>query len=448
MIFYLFLILSLILILDIVIFRGNFCSPAILFTVGFWLSALWAWIFQDKWGGFQNPALLVLVSIGTISFSLGCLVVKIVYALDHPVIKPAQLYAIKISKYKLYLYLLLEVFIAIITIYVVLRNVSSRNLLTAIGQYYNANKYNRLVYVPSYLKVMQYFNISGVLLAGYIAINNKVCKKKNHFVLYLIIVFGMMISLLQGIRNTFFLFIISGVVMFYLLHGASTGWKSNFNLSNLPKIIFFAGIIIILFQITTMATGRSSNEFTFVETLSTYVGSPLKNLELYLSEKHAPSQVFGGQTLRQTYLKLYESTGNLKYNVISLYEYRWIGKTGLGNVYTILMPLCQDFGFIGTSVILFAIGAVSEWMYERLQRYKNIAGINYGIIIYAYCAFSIFFSFFSNKYFEMVVSVAFVYILISLFIIKKFFANVKFRRGKIIIYRTDRLHKKIYKQIM
>ena len=441
MIFFLFLILSLVLISNIAIFKGNFCSPAILFTAGFWVSSLWAWFFQDRWGEFQNSELLVLVSVGTISFSLGCFLVKLVYKSKLAVIRPAQLYAIKIPKYKLYLYFLFEVVIAIMTIYVVLRNVSSRNLIYAIGQYYNVNKYNRLVYEPGYFKVIQYFNISGVLLSGYIAINNKVCKKKNPFVLYLIIVFGMGISLLQGIRNTFFLFIISGIVMFYLLHGASTGWKSNFNLSTLPKIILFAGIIIALFQITTIATGRLSDEFTFVELLSTYVGSPLKNLEIYLSENHTPSPVFGGQTLIQTYKKLYEATGNLKFNVTSLYKYRWIGRVGLGNVYTILMPLHQDFGFIGAGVILLIIGSVSEWMYERLQRYKSIVGINYGIIIYAYCAFSISFGFFSNKYFEMVVSVAFIYTLISLFIIKQFFANVEFGRGRISIYRKDQLSK-------
>lgn len=439
--FFLFLILSLVLMSNIAIFRGNFCSPAILFTAGFWVSTLWAWNCQDKWGGFQNDALLVLVSIGTMSFSLGCFFVKLVYKSGHRVIKPGQLCAIKIPKYKLYLYIMFEVFIAIMTIYVVRRNVSGRNLFEAIGQYYSANKYNRLVYAPAYLKVMQYFNIAGVLIAGYIAINNKVCKKKNPLALYFIIGFGMGISLLQGIRNIFFLFIISSAVMFYLFYGVSTGWKSNFNLLTLPRLLLFAGIIIGLFQITTMATGRSSDEFTFVEILSAYVGSPLKNLELYLSENHTPSQVFGGQTFRQTYQKIYELTGIPRYQVISLYEYRWIGKAGLGNVYTILMPLHQDFGFIGTSVVLFMIGAVSEWMYERLQRHKNKTSINYGIIIYAYCAFAISFSFFSNKYFEMVVSVAFIYTLISLFVIKHFFVNVKFGRRRTAVFRTDQLYK-------
>lgn len=430
---FLFLILSLVLISNIAVFRGNFCSPAILFTAGFWVSTLWAWNCQDRWGGFQNDALLVLVSIGTISFSLGCFFVKLVYKSGRHVVKPAQLYAIKIPKHKLYLYIIFEVFIAIMTLYVVRRNVSGRNLFEAIGQYYSANKYNRLIYAPGYLKVMQYFNIAGVLIAGYIAINNKVCRKRNPSALLFIIGFGMGISLLQGIRNIFFLFIISGVVMFYIFYGASTSWKSNFSLSALPRIFFFAGIIIGLFQLTTMATGRSSDEFSFVEVLSAYVGSPLKNLELYLSEDHTPSQVFGGQTLRQTYQKIYELTGNPKYHVISLYEYRRVGKASLGNVYTILMPLHQDFGFIGTGVILFIIGVVSEWMYERLQRHKSKSGINYGIIIYAYCAFAISFSFFSNKYFEMVVSTAFIYTLISMFIIKHFFVNVKFGRGRTAI---------------
>lgn len=434
--------LSLVLILNVILFRGNFCSPAILFTAGFWVSSLWAWVFQDRWGGFRNSALIVLVMIGVMSFSIGCLFVKLVYISKHSVIKPTQLYPITIQKNKLYIYILFEMIIAIITIYIILKNTSSNNLIYAISQYYNLNKYHRLVYDPSYFSIIQYFNISGVLLFGYIVINNIVCKKRNPSILYIIIFLGMCISLLQGIRNTFFLFIISGIVMFYLLRGANTGWKSNFNLSTLPKVIMMFGIIIVLFRITTIATGRLSDEFTFIELLSTYIGTPLKNLELYLSESHPPSPVFGGQTLMQTYNKLYNATGNPQFHVTSFYEYRWIGSTGLGNIYTILMPLYQDFGFGGSGIVLFVIGAISERMYEHLQRNKLKRGINYGIIVYAYCAFSISFGFFSNKYFEMVVSMAFIYTLISLFIIKVYFVDIKFHRGRIIIFRSDHFYKK------
>ncbi len=441
MIFNLFVILSLILILNLAIMRGNLCSPSILFTSGFWISTLWACIFQEKWDGFHNSKLFVLVLTGIVSFSFGCYLVRLIYMVCYPTVKPVKTYSIKISKYKLYVYLLFEIFISIMTIYVVLRNAVGGNFFDAIGQYYNASKYNRLVYSPAYLKVMQYFNIAGVLITEYIVIVNKICKKKNHIILYLIIFFGLGISLLQGIRNTFFLLVISGVVMFYLLHGANVGWKSDLDLSTLPKMFFFAGVVIVLFQITTMATGRSSDEFAFIDLLSSYIGSPLKNLELYLSERHVPSQVFGGQTLMQTYRKLYEVTGNIKYNITSLYEYRWIGEIGLGNVYTILMPLYQDFGVIGTSLILFIIGVVSEWMYDRLKKIKSMYGINYGIIVYAYCAFPISFSFFSNKFFEMVVSAAFIYTLISLFVIKYFFEQIQFRKGKIFIYRKYRLYK-------
>lgn len=39
-----------------------------------------------------------------------------------------------------------------------------------------------------------------------------------------------------------------------------------------------------------MVTGRASDEFTFTEMLSTYVGASIKNLELFIQENHSRLQ--------------------------------------------------------------------------------------------------------------------------------------------------------------
>lgn len=441
MIFFLFITLTIILLACFALFHRDFCAPAFLLTIGFWASSLWAWLYQDHWNGFTNQSLYTIVVGGVTSFCAAAFIVATIDKGVLPATKRHYLEEIKLPIYKLQLYFVFEIIMFLITMLAVFLNVRSKNPIVAIGQYYIADKYNRLIYTPEYVKVIQYFNIAGVYLFEYVVMNNILCKKKNNKLMYIIVTVGLIISMLQGSRNTLFMFIISAIIMFYILKGVNTGWKPNLTSKTLIKMLGVIVLLVIFFRISIYLTGRSSDEYTFLEILSTYVGSPLKNLELFISEVHTKSSVWGGQTLMQSYHKLYSKTGNSLYNVQSLYTYRWIGTTGLGNVYTILMPLYQDFGMIGTWIMMAVIGAISQLQYDHVRTQKNIKGINFQILIYVYTSFAVVFSFFSNKYFETVVSMAFVYVLIGFVIIIGVVMNISIVRGKVVIHIRQGHHR-------
>lgn len=217
---------------------------------------------------------------------------------------------------------------------------------------------------------------------------------KNTIYEYLVIVGGIVISLLQGTRNTLFLFVISIVIMFLTLKKVQNGGHANITLKSFSKLILGSLVLIFLFRVTLVVTGRASDEFTFTEMLSTYVGASIKNLELFIQENHSRSTVWGGQTLLQTYSKIYNKTGNSKFLVTSLYTYRWIGKTGLGNIYTMLMPLYVDFGTMGTCIVMAIIGGVSQFQYECIYRIKNSKDLMRKIIFYSYVGFQFHLPFF------------------------------------------------------
>lgn len=433
MIFGLFITLTIILIICFIVFNRDLCAPAFLLTVGFWFSSLWAWLYQDNWNGFENRKLYILIAGSVFAFCIACFITNLFDKAILTKSKDIKLEPIIIPLYKLKLYLLIEIIMFLLVMLVVFMNTSSRNIITAIGEYYVANKYNRLIYESGVVKIIQYFNIAGVYIIGYVILNNIICKIKNSKITYIIVIFGMIISVLQGTRNNLFMLIISGIIMYYILKGVNNGWKPNITLKTFLKMITTILILILFFKMSIVFTGRNSDEYTFIEMLSTYIGSPLKNLELFINENYYVNNIFGEQTLLQTYKKIYEFTGNINYNVTSLYQYRWIGSIGLGNVYTMLMPLYNDFGLYGSWILMALIGFISQKQYDHIRCIKRINVISKQILIYSYVSFAIMFSFFSNKYFEMVVSTAFIYTFIGIEVIIKFIWNVTFSQGKLII---------------
>ena len=433
MIFTILVILTLFLFFSFLCFDKDICAPSFLLTVGFWGATVWCFFYQDHWNGFSDVRLMILIIGAVGSFIISSCIVHVFWGRKKKKRIAIQLKPIKLDKSQYIVLLMGEMVVAIYTLYVVYKNVDSLNPIIAIGQYYYANKYRRLSYDPGLLSAFQYFNIALVFVIAYAMITNYLCKQKNTIYEYLVIAGGIVISLLQGTRNTLFLFVISIAIMFLTLKKIQNGGRANITLKSFSKLILGSLALIFLFRVTLVVTGRASDEFTFTEMLSTYVGASIKNLELFIQENHSRSTVWGGQTLLQTYSKLYNETENPKFLVTSLYTYRWIGKTGLGNIYTMLMPLYVDFGTMGTCIVMAIIGGVSQFQYECIYRIKNSKDLMRKIIFYSYVGFSISFAFFSNKYFEMVVSMAFIYTIIGYVMLKVLIFDVKIKDGRIVI---------------
>lgn len=207
MIFNILVILTLFLFFSFLCFDKDICAPSFLLTVGFWGAAVWCFFYQDHWNGFSDVRLMILIIGGVGSFIISSCIVHIFCGRKKKKRIAIQLKPIKLDKFQYIGLLMGEMVVAIYTLYVVYKNVDSLNPIIAIGQYYYANKYRRLSYDPGLLSVFQYFNIALVFIIAYVMITNYLCKQKNTIYEYLVIVGGIVISLLQGTRNTLFLFV-------------------------------------------------------------------------------------------------------------------------------------------------------------------------------------------------------------------------------------------------
>ena len=431
MIYLLFGIISGLLLLSIVAFKYDLNAPTFLLNAAFWCASFCACLYDKRWG-FEYQLLVEVVTLALSGFFLGSLVI---YIIDKRVGKPnvRNLVPIKITTVRYAAYLCFQVVLYFLTLIVLSRNAggfSVIKLASIIGGYYELNKKGGTIYSSALVNIGQIVNFSGTYYIIYIMMNNINAKQKNHPLVYINFIIGAVGSLLMGTKAAFYMYIIGGFVIYIVLRQKKNGWKRNIDFKMVLRVILILCVLLFTFNIIDSWQGRTLTNVGPVDKLATYLGSPLKNLELFLIENNSSNNaIFGAQTFKSIYNDLYELTGNSDYSIINLYKYRWVNGSPLGNVYTMFMPLYSDFGSIGTFAIMIIIGMFTQRIYDMVKYDKHEYDVDYKVIFYGYLSFTIMFSFFSNKFFESIISKAGIYFIIGIFIFDMFFIGI--RNGKI-----------------
>lgn len=432
MIYTLFGIISILLVIAIVIYNRDMTAPAFLLVVSFWIAGLCACMYAKEWD-FYNYKLVLIVTTGLISFIICSWISYMLYKKERKNLKK-EIKIISLSNAKLVIYLIFQISLYVISLVLMIRSIGLQNgISTLIGSYYEMNKTGEQIYVSSLVSIGTILNFSGTYYVMYIAINNIIAGEKNKKLLYINILIGVFGSLLNGTKSAFYMFIIGAFVMSVAQMSKKNGWKRNINLKSVIKACSIVAILLISFSIINTAQGRALNDVKVVDILATYLGSPLKNLELYINENHSQSRLLGEQTFLNIYSDIYEQTGNSLYKIDSIYKYRWINGNGLGNVYTIFTPLYHDFGVVGSVCIMGMMGFFTQHIYNKLKYRKKNPVIDFYMIFYSYLAFAVMFSFFSNKFFECIVSKSVIYFLIGLWMFDLFFLRLHIKAGKVVI---------------
>lgn len=158
---------------------------------------------------------------------------------------------------------------------------------------------------------------------------------------------------------------------------------------------------IIVFNMLFAIQGRTLSDITVVDLIANYIGAPVKNLELFIKDGRIKGNGFGLITFRDTYSWVNEMLGSEHFIIPKVYKYRWIDGKILGNVYTQLMPLYNDFGIPGVFISMGLLGIFCQKIYDSIKYKKSRGNIDYRLLIYSYVGFAIIFSFFSNKFLNL-----------------------------------------------
>ncbi|KRK79026.1 O-antigen polymerase [Companilactobacillus nodensis] len=406
-------------VLSIVLFKGEIAAPSFLLSVAFFVSSFDVFLNKNSWY-FNNNSTVTLIVVGILSFILGCFAINLVKPIIlHDDVQVSK-EIISISSSRLFFYLILQL-ILYLSIIIYICNVmglgiSLSGLSDAIGGYYSLTQSGTVSGLPGILNVGQIINTSGIYYLLFLLLKGHNYHLNISIILYLNLFVGIIGSLLTGTKTSFFMYLVAFMILYLFLKNDDFSEIQKISIKSIIEFALAILLIMLGFMVLSTLQGRNLANVNVSDTISSYVGAPVKNLELFITSNRQNRQIFGSQTFADTYKWLYKVTGNDTFQIVNLYDYNWIFNTGLGNVYTLFMPLVNDFGYVGTYFVMFLLGCFCQICYNN-AKFKNSKGpVNFKVIYYSYLSFAILFSFFSNKMFEMIFSRSGIYFIIGLYV--------------------------------
>jgi oligosaccharide repeat unit polymerase len=200
-------------------------------------------------------------------------------------------------------------------------------------------------------------------------------------------------------------------------------------------VVVGGAVAISVFFIMLFAVGRDLGTLSPWEYIAIYLSAPLKNLDIFISGGYASSDVFG----QYTFTRLYESLakGNaIDSTITTIKQFQSFHGFLLGNVYSMFQAPLKDFGPFGCTVVMGVMGLIMQTLYEYSIKEKRSANLPYAVLFYGYLSYSLLFSFFSNMFFETVVSTGFLKFSVSLLAIGLITGKLLSRKP-----RSEELHK-------
>lgn len=153
--------------------------------------------------------------------------------------------------------------------------------------------------------------------------------------------------------------------------------------------VLFAALGILFTQIRTTSDGDSEATFTLMELLSMYILSPIVAFGYDVGNTSA---YFGEETLRPLYHILHAF--GLTHVEAGVVDRPYVYVPIPTNVYTMMDPFFNDFGFAGIAFFALVEGAVVGWIYKKAFTGQTIARG-----VYAYLVAVIALQFFDEQFF-------------------------------------------------
>ena len=393
-------------------------APAFLFTGSFLFATMWAVIYSGKWelGLHLNTFLVILGGVT-------CFVCT--STLVHFVIKKStlQMHRVTFSEENVKVIPVRQELLFGIICYEVLSILFiTRSLIKVVGGswsqlsttifiYRNATLTTQPFVLPTIVNVLITLNITLGYWFGYILIRNFYATKKVNKHMVGIVALAVISQSITGSRTYAVNTMIA--IIFYILHFSmmlSTKKRADFKV--ILRVVLFGMIILILFRTFGMFLGRqSSTEVSTLDYLAKYCGAEIKNLDIFLQGTRMTGPIFGSQTFYSIITQHLSFFGLSTKYVIDL-PFQTINGFNLGNVYTTFYPYIYDFGYIGVPIMVSIMALSSQIVYELSARETLNQAPNIFTIMYGYMISSLMMSFFSNKFYENIVNVTFLRVVI------------------------------------
>lgn len=403
-----------------VVLKQSILSPTFPFLFGLFIASLIALICSPKWGFIMRAETFWILVLGVLSFLLGTLPFSKRHK-DTRIQNPTLLISPGCStphSGRLALFGVFQIITYTSAVVLLMNHFGSRDigfLLEGVRASINSATTQASFAYPTWLNgFMSICYVSGFyFIFCFVSLLAKKCKD---VFLYFLVISNLVLcsigSLLGGSRGS--LIILISALVFGLLSFAANH-KHRARVARRTYLITAILVIALLLGFQSLGTslGQTQNaSFNWIDYFSIYCGAQIKNLDEFVTAGNFQiSNLFGQQSFRSLIIYF----GRFFVPNWSPYPldlpFRYANGYSLGNVCTVFYPFLYDFGVAGIIVMPFIMGVVSSWAFELLSRRKskNKAILSFAYSFIWYC---LLFSFFSNKFYELIFSPTFVKYLI------------------------------------
>lgn len=387
-------------------------APPFLFGVGFLAMAVVASFYQEEWSLDLRDDTFAILSLGVLWFTVVCGISdRVLKIKERKRIRGGgerlSFNRIRVGRLKrvLFIFILMSIVASYLKIAYLKSHYGNLGDLSLVIRSYNLDmRADEIDFVfPLYIRIIGRLTFALAFFSGYCLCLQRVLKYKDRklsLLLWCHILTAGFYVMLTGQRGKFVTILIVTAIMFFL---KLIGYYGRIVVS---RKFVIAGVIVLsltpsMFYSLANLLGRqttSGSSYAF----AVYCGAQIKNLDIYMSNP-SHSRLWG----RETFFVLYRQLGyeDKKYfNNLLTNPYNSVNGHNLGNVYTTFYQFYMDFRVAGVVILTALMAVISTFFYKKaLGGGRSFLDLNIYVPCYGYLGDSLLFSFFSDKFYENII---------------------------------------------
>lgn len=283
-----------------------------------------------------------------------------------------------------------------------------------VGSYNQLTKFGNLnVSLDGVAAYLYEVNFGSALVLSYLLARNLIAHVRGTKAYVVLAYVVSTVTLLScGSRSVALTSLFSFTVIYIILKQKYAGVTSisGMKVRSFGRILlaFVLFAVVFLFSLDFIGRGDSTDNWSSPSKVfyafSIYLGAPLKNFDLAVAAGRQPTTCFGENTFNHLYQTLdkFHITQGCVNTESAQSTFEILGQWFLGNVYTVFDNMYNDFGFIGTLVLLALYGFFLQWVFEYVVARPERDSIPFFMIYYGYMGYQIIFSFFADMISETI----------------------------------------------
>ena len=401
---------------NLIISEMDYFNPGVVFNFMFTLYALLCCIVDSITGlEINNSMTLIIVLAGAWLFSIVNIISK--KTVKKGVIED-QVSNVKIGK----AWIIGGIIIEVIVLLFMYKYVNDFAAIYGVGGkiseklsfYDTITKFNSeyKLKMPWYVSIGNLVGRSISYIALYVFIKNFVFCKKIDIDLVIIVIIYFIGSLMGG-RTEALRIVTAAIFLWYYFYKRKNGWKKG-SVKIAIRMGIIAVLIVVGFSMMRGILGRTT--YDPVKVVFGYMGAPLKNFDTFLSN---PQKSISGIWGAMTFTKFINWLGS-KFDIkswiyVSDQPFLYFKEFRMGNVYTTYYNFYYDFGFIGCVILMSIIAIYYCYTYRKIKAKKSKEKkIDFQIIVYSYLFNDLIMLPFSSRFYETIVNINFIRLIIIL----------------------------------